>query len=76
MPRIAGVDIPADKRVTGLLDLPKTESEIEVERRLGQLSGKGVDGALGEQRAEVAPAGGGLVLLSAGLGWAVIDAVV
>ncbi|MBN8996692.1 MAG: aminomethyl-transferring glycine dehydrogenase subunit GcvPA [Rhizobiales bacterium] len=33
-------DIPADKRLTGLLDLPKAKSEIEVERLLGRMAAK------------------------------------
>jgi len=33
-------DIPADRRLTGLLDLPKAKSEIEVERLLGRMAAK------------------------------------
>jgi glycine dehydrogenase subunit 1 len=36
------LDIPADKRLTGLLDLPKTKSEIEVERHLGRMAARSV----------------------------------
>ncbi len=35
-------DIPADKRLDALPDLPLTKSEIEVERVLGRLAGKNV----------------------------------
>src|SRR5437016_5703690 len=35
-------DIPADKRLTSLPDLPRTKSEIEVERVLGRMAGKNV----------------------------------
>jgi glycine dehydrogenase subunit 1 len=35
-------DIPEDKRLDGLLDLPSTRSEIEVERILGSLAEKNV----------------------------------
>src|SRR5256714_7994491 len=35
-------DIPADKRLTSLLELPLTKSEIEVERTLGRMAGKNV----------------------------------
>src|SRR5882724_1855746 len=35
-------DIPADKRLKALPDLPLTKSEIEVERVLGRLAGKNV----------------------------------
>ena len=35
-------DIPADKRLKSLPDLPLTKSEIEVERTLGRLAGKNV----------------------------------
>ncbi len=35
-------DIPADKRIGGLLDLPATKSEIEVERILGRMAAKNV----------------------------------
>jgi glycine dehydrogenase subunit 1 len=35
-------DIPADKRLRGLLDLPTTKSEIEVERILGRMAEKNV----------------------------------
>jgi glycine dehydrogenase subunit 1 len=35
-------DIPADKRLTSLPDLPLTKSEIEVERTLGRMAGKNV----------------------------------
>jgi len=38
-------DIPADKRLTGLLDLPKAKSEIEVERLLGRMAAKNVPAA-------------------------------
>jgi glycine dehydrogenase subunit 1 len=42
---VAGIDdlfadIPADKRLTALPDLPRTKSEIEVERVLGRLAAK------------------------------------
>ncbi|SDB28721.1 aminomethyl-transferring glycine dehydrogenase subunit GcvPA [Bauldia litoralis] len=33
-------DIPADKRLDGLLDLPATRSEMEVEAALGRMAGK------------------------------------
>jgi glycine dehydrogenase subunit 1 len=33
-------DIPADKRLTGLVDLPTTKSEIDVERTLGRMAAK------------------------------------
>ncbi len=33
-------EIPADKRIEGLLDLPTTKSEIEVERLLGAMAAK------------------------------------
>ena len=36
------VDIPAGKRITGLLDLPRTKSEIEVERHLGRMAARNV----------------------------------
>jgi len=36
------VDIPADKRVAGLLDLPASKSEIEVERVLGRMAARNV----------------------------------
>jgi len=36
------VDIPADKRLPGLLDLPRTKSEIEVERHLGRMAARNV----------------------------------
>ena len=36
------VDIPADKRVEGLLDLPTSKSEIEVERHLGRMAARNV----------------------------------
>ena len=32
------LDIPADKRLKGLLDLPPTKSELEVERALGRMA--------------------------------------
>jgi glycine dehydrogenase subunit 1 len=35
-------DIPASKRLTGLVDLPTTKSEIEVERFLGAMAAKNV----------------------------------
>jgi glycine dehydrogenase subunit 1 len=35
-------DIPADKRLPSLPDLPLTKSEIEVERTLGRMAGKNV----------------------------------
>src|ERR1043165_6874307 len=35
-------DIPADKRLTSLPDLPLTKSEIEVERTLGRMAGRNV----------------------------------
>jgi glycine dehydrogenase subunit 1 len=35
-------DIPADKRLTGLVDLPKAQGEMEVERALGRLAAKNV----------------------------------
>ncbi len=35
-------DIPADKRLKALPDLPRTKSEIEVERVLGRIAGKNV----------------------------------
>src|SRR3954468_9164113 len=35
-------DIPADKRLKALPDLPRTKSEMEVERVLGRLAGKNV----------------------------------
>ena len=35
-------DIPADKRLTALPDLPLTKSEIEVERALGRMAGRNV----------------------------------
>ena len=35
-------DIPADKRLRSLPDLPLTKSEIEVERTLGRLAGKNI----------------------------------
>ena len=35
-------DVPRDKRLDGLLDLPATKSEIEVERILGGMAGKNV----------------------------------
>src|SRR6201999_3002382 len=35
-------DIPADKRLKSLPDLPPSKSEIEVERTLGRLAGKNV----------------------------------
>jgi glycine dehydrogenase subunit 1 len=35
-------DIPADKRVTALPDLPRTKSEIEVERVLGRMAARNV----------------------------------
>jgi len=36
------VDIPADKRIPGLLDLPASKSEIEVERHLGKMAARNV----------------------------------
>ena len=36
------VDIPAGKRITGLLDLPRTKNEIEVERHLGRMAARNV----------------------------------
>jgi glycine dehydrogenase subunit 1 len=36
------VDIPADKRLDGLLDLPRMKSEIEVERHLGRMAARNV----------------------------------
>jgi glycine dehydrogenase subunit 1 len=38
-------DIPADKRLSGLLDLPLAKSEIEVERTLGRMAAKNVPAA-------------------------------
>src|SRR3954471_12854928 len=35
-------DIPADKRLTSLLNLPRTKSEIEVERALGRIAAKNI----------------------------------
>ena len=35
-------DVPADRRLDGLLDLPRAASEIEVERILGRLAAKNV----------------------------------
>jgi len=35
-------DIPADKRLTGLPDLPHTKSELEVERMLGRMAARNV----------------------------------
>src|SRR6476620_8290963 len=35
-------DIPADKRLTALPDLPRTKSEIEVERVLGRIAAKNI----------------------------------
>src|SRR3954468_24432519 len=35
-------DIPTDKRLKALLNLPPTKSEIEVERALGRIAGKNV----------------------------------
>ena len=35
-------DIPADKRLNALPDLPRTKSEMEVERVLGRMAGKNV----------------------------------
>ena len=35
-------DIPADKRLTSLPNLPRTKSEIEVERVLGRMAWKNV----------------------------------
>jgi glycine dehydrogenase subunit 1 len=35
-------DIPRDKRLGGLIDLPKAKSELEVERILGRMAGKNV----------------------------------
>jgi len=36
------VDIPADKRLPGLLDLPKAKGELEVERQLGRMAARNV----------------------------------
>ena len=36
------LDIPADKRLDGLLDLPTSKSEIEVERHLAKMAGQNV----------------------------------
>jgi glycine cleavage system P protein (glycine dehydrogenase) subunit 1 len=36
------VDIPADKRLAGLLDLPKAKGELEVERHLGRMAARNV----------------------------------
>jgi glycine dehydrogenase subunit 1 len=36
------VDIPAGKRLPGLLDLPRMKSEIEVERHLGRMAARNV----------------------------------
>jgi glycine dehydrogenase subunit 1 len=36
------VDIPADRRVDGLLDLPRMKGEIEVERHLGRMAARNV----------------------------------
>ena len=36
------VDVPADKRIAGLLDLPTSKSEIEVERALGRMAARNV----------------------------------
>jgi glycine dehydrogenase subunit 1 len=35
-------DVPAEKRLSGLLDLPTTKSDIEVERILGRMAGRNV----------------------------------
>src|SRR5258708_34497896 len=35
-------DIPSDKRLAALPDLPRTKSEIEVERSLGRMAGRNV----------------------------------
>lgn len=35
-------DVPADKRLSGLLDLPSTKSDIEVERILGRMAARNV----------------------------------
>jgi glycine dehydrogenase subunit 1 len=35
-------DVPADKRLAGLLDLPKAKSELEVERLMGRMAGRNV----------------------------------
>ena len=35
-------DVPKDKRLKGLVDLPKTKSELEVERMLGRMAQKNV----------------------------------
>jgi glycine dehydrogenase subunit 1 len=35
-------DVPADKRLSGLFDLPTTKSDIEVERILGRMAGRNV----------------------------------
>ena len=36
------VDIPADKRLTGLLDLPMAKGELAVERHLGRMAARNV----------------------------------
>ena len=36
------LDVPADKRIEGLLDLPTSKSEIEVERHLGRMAARNV----------------------------------
>jgi glycine dehydrogenase subunit 1 len=36
------VDLPADKRLDGLLDLPLAKSEMEVERLMGRMAGRSV----------------------------------
>jgi glycine dehydrogenase subunit 1 len=35
-------DVPRDKRLTGLIDLPKAKCELEVERELGKLAARNV----------------------------------
>jgi glycine dehydrogenase subunit 1 len=35
-------DVPRDKRLTGLIDLPKAKGELEVERELGKLAARNV----------------------------------
>ena len=38
-------DIPADKRLAGLVDLPRSKGEMEVERILGSMAAKNVTAA-------------------------------
>src|ERR1700676_2444103 len=38
-------DVPAEKRLSGLLDLPTTKSDIEVERILGRMAARNVAAA-------------------------------